>query len=44
LPVGQRHSIKIAVSRGVVIQRGANFNSYSVAWQTAWVPRPRPAP
>jgi hypothetical protein len=42
LPVGQRHSIKLAVSRGVVIQRGANFNSYSVAWQTAWVPRSGP--
>jgi outer membrane putative beta-barrel porin/alpha-amylase len=42
LPIGRRHSIKIAVSRGVFIQRGANFNSYSVAWQTAWVPRPRP--
>jgi hypothetical protein len=44
VPIGQRHSIKIAVSRGVVVPRGANFNSYSLAWQTAWVPRPRPAP
>jgi hypothetical protein len=44
LPIGRRHSIKIAVSRGVVVQRGANFNSYSMAWQTAWAPRPTPAP
>jgi hypothetical protein len=44
LPVGRRHSIKIAVSRGVVVQRSANFNSYSLAWQTAWAPRPTPAP
>jgi hypothetical protein len=44
LPVGQRHSIKIAASKGVVVQRGANFTTYSFAWQTAWVPRPPPAP
>ena len=44
LPIGQRHSIKIAVSRGVVVQRGANFNSYSLAWQTAWLHRPKPTP
>ncbi len=42
LPVGQRHSIKIAASRGAVIRFGANFTSYSFAWQTAWVPRPTP--
>jgi hypothetical protein len=44
LPIGQRHSIKVAVSRGIVVQRGADFTTYSIAWQTAWVPRPRPAP
>jgi hypothetical protein len=44
LPIGQRHSIKVAVSRGMVVQRGADFTTYSIAWQTAWVPRPRPAP
>jgi hypothetical protein len=40
LPVGQRHSIKIAASRGAIVRLGANFTSYSVAWQTSWVPRP----
>jgi hypothetical protein len=39
LPMGQRHSIKIAVSRGAIVRLGANFNTYSVAWQTAWIPR-----
>jgi hypothetical protein len=44
LPVGQRHSIKIAASRGAIVRLGADFTTYSVAWQTAWVPRPAPAP
>jgi hypothetical protein len=44
LPVGQRHSIKIAVSRGAIVRRGADFITYSFAWQTAWAPRPTPAP
>jgi len=44
LPVGQRHSIKIALSRGAIVRLGANFTSYSFAWQTAWAPRATPAP
>lgn len=43
LPVGQRHSIKLAVSRGAVVRFGANFTTFSVGWQTAWFPRPAPA-
>jgi hypothetical protein len=43
LPVGQRHSIKIAVSRGAIVRLGADFTSYSFAWQTAWAPRATPA-
>jgi hypothetical protein len=42
LPVGKRHSIKLAVSRGAVIRFGANFTTVSVGWQTGWVPRPKP--
>jgi hypothetical protein len=42
LPVGKRHSIKVAVSTGTIIRIGANFTTFSVAWQTAWVPRPKP--
>ena len=44
LPIGQRHSIKIAASRGAIVRLGADFTTVSVAWQTAWVPRPKPAP
>jgi hypothetical protein len=44
LPVGQRHSIKIAASTGAIVRLGADFTTYSVAWQTAWAPRPAPAP
>jgi hypothetical protein len=43
LPVGRRHSIKLAVSTGAIIRFGANFTTLSVGWQTGWVPRPNPA-
>jgi hypothetical protein len=39
-PVGQRHSVKLAVSRGAVIRFGTDFSTVSIGWQTAWVPRP----
>ena len=42
-PVGKRHSIKVAVSRGAIIRIGANFTTVSVGWQTGWVPMPKPA-
>ena len=42
LPIGKRHSIKLAVSKGLVVQRGSDFTTYSFAWQTAWVPRSPP--
>jgi hypothetical protein len=42
LPVGQRHSIKLAVSRGAIVRFGANFTTVSFGWQTAWIPRPAP--
>ena len=44
LPVGKRHSIKIAVSRGAIIRFGANFTTLSVGWQTGWISMPKPAP
>jgi hypothetical protein len=44
LPVGRRHSIKLAVSRGAIIRYGANFSTFSFGWQTAWVPRPSRTP
>jgi hypothetical protein len=44
MPVGRRHSLKLAVSRGAIVRHGANFTSYAFGWQTGWVPRPRPVP
>jgi hypothetical protein len=43
-PVGQRHSMKFAVSRGAIVRYGANFSAFSLGWQTAWVPRPASSP
>jgi len=43
-PVGKRHSIKVAASRGAIVRSGANFSSLSVGWQTGWVSMPKPAP
>jgi len=42
LPVGRRHSIKLAVSRGAIVRFGADFSTFSFGWQTAWVPRATP--
>jgi hypothetical protein len=42
LPVGRRHSIKLAAATGAIIRFGPNFTTFSVGWQTAWVPRPAP--
>lgn len=42
LPVGRRHSVKFAVSRGAIIRYGADFSTVSFGWQTAWVPQSTP--
>jgi len=42
LPAGRRHSVRLAVSRGAIIRFGANFTTFSVGWQTGWVPMPKP--
>jgi len=42
LPVGRRHSIKLAVSTGAIVRYGGDYTTVSVGWQTAWVPRPGP--
>jgi hypothetical protein len=42
-PVGRRHSIKLAASRGAIVRAGTNFSTFSVGWQTAWVAMPKPA-
>jgi hypothetical protein len=43
LPVGTRHSLKLAVSRGAIVRVGSNFTTVSLGWQTAWAPLPTPA-
>ncbi len=40
-PVGRRHGIKVAYSTGAIVRFGANFDSFSVGWQTGWVDRRR---
>jgi hypothetical protein len=40
LPVGKRHSVKIACSTGAIIRFGANFTTFSIGWQTSFVGRP----
>lgn len=36
LPVGKRHSVKIAYSTGAIIRSGADFTSVSVGWQSTF--------
>jgi len=42
-PVGRRHSIKLAVSKGAIVRSGADFTTFSFGWQSAWISRPKPA-
>jgi hypothetical protein len=42
LPVGRRHAVKLAASRGAIVRAGPEFTTYSVGWQTAWLPSPKP--
>jgi hypothetical protein len=42
LPVRLRHSIKLAASTGAVIEKGTDFTTFSIGWQTAWGPNPKP--
>ena len=41
-PVGRRHSIKLALSKGAIVRYGTDFSTFSFGWQTAWVPLPSP--
>lgn len=40
-PVLKRSSIKLAASTGAIVRSGADFNTYSIGWQTTWVDKPR---
>jgi len=37
LPVGKRHTIKVAYSTGAIIRFGANFSTVSIAWQSIYL-------
>jgi hypothetical protein len=37
LPAGKGNSVKIAYSRGAIIRFGANFSTFSIGWQTAFL-------
>lgn len=41
LPVGKRHVLKIAYSKGAIIRIGANFSTISVGWTTSWFAKPK---
>jgi hypothetical protein len=41
-PVGTRHAVKVAWSTGAIVRFGADFTTYSVAWQTGWIERGSP--
>lgn len=43
-PIGKRHSIKTAYSRGAIIRSGANFTSLSLGWQMLFYKMPKPNP
>jgi len=43
VPIGRRHAMKFAVSRGALVRYGSNFTTFSIGWQTAWVPKPKVA-
>jgi hypothetical protein len=36
-PVGKRHSIKFAFSKGAIVRSGANFTTVSAGWQTSFL-------
>jgi hypothetical protein len=40
VPLGGRYSLKAAYTSGVTVRTGTNFNTISVTWQAAWIPRP----
>jgi hypothetical protein len=41
LPVGKRNSVKLAYSTGAIIRFGANFSTFSVAWQSIFYSKPK---
>lgn len=44
LPVGKRHSLKLAASTGAIVRIGANFTTCAIGWQTIWLGKGKPKP
>jgi Putative MetA-pathway of phenol degradation len=40
-PVLKHSSIKLAASTGAIVRVGADFNTYSIGWQTTWLEKPK---
>ncbi len=40
-PVLKSSSIRLAASTGAIVRAGADFNTYSIGWQTTWVDNPK---
>ncbi len=41
-PVLKRSTIKLAASTGAIIRAGADFNTFSIGWQTTWMDKKKP--
>jgi len=39
LPIGQRHSLKLAATTGMTTRIGGDFDSLAIAWQYVWLQR-----
>jgi len=40
-PVFKKSSLKLAASTGAIIRAGADFNTFSIGWQTTWMDKKR---
>ena len=40
-PVLKNSSLKLAASTGAVVRAGADFNTFSIGWQTSWLDKPK---
>lgn len=40
-PVLKHSSLKLAASTGAIVRAGADFNTFSIGWQTAWANKPK---
>ena len=41
IPFLKRGSIRLAASTGAIVRSGADFDTFSIGWQTGWVDKPK---